>query len=344
MSKNRRHHYVAAFHLAHFTHGGGQEDRLTVFDLHEQRSWASTPRGTGHAKDFYRVESEGVDPLMIEKDFLHAIEGPGARAFDAILRAARGAANMGMARALVDHEHLYALLRFVAVQSVRGPDQRVDFDNIHTEVAVAFLQQLARNQEMLEQRKAENPALSDLTREDINDLLSDHSFRVVADQTSQIQSVLQVIPQVLERLIVRSWKISVAPPGAAPLVCTDKPVVLIPHPSKPDGMPFGFGTPGTSVLMPLGQSAVLVGHWLFPPQPSDEHVAVDYLSPDEIPTINTLIVGAAHRYVYCADDDLVLVTDGRGGVGGRKELFADAARAMRVREQHARRRARQRSR
>ena len=46
---------------------------------------------------------------------------------------------------------------------------------------------------------------------------------------------------------------------------------------------------------------------------------------------NTLIVGGAHRYVYCADDDLLLGNE-RGGVFGERELFADAARSMRIPE------------
>jgi len=328
MSSNRRHHYVPAFHLAHFTHGGNQSDRLTVFDLEEQRSWASTPRGTGHAKDFYRIESEGADPLMIERDFLHAIEGPGAAAFDIVLRAASGTANMGMPRALVHHSHLYALLRFVAVQAVRGPDQRADFDGIHTEVAVAYLQHIARG--------SLDPKPGGFGREDANAVLSDPTFRVHAHQTSQIQSAFQTVPKVLEGLILRTWKVSFAPPGAPPLVCSDRPAVLMPPPFQPEGAPFGFGTPGTSIVMPLSRSAVLVGHWLSPVQPSDRDIAVGYLSSDEVPLMNTFIARAAHRYVYCADDDLRLVTDERGAVGGKEELFASAALTVRSRTERAR--------
>lgn len=54
MSKDRHHHYVAAFHLAHFTRSGSQEERFSVFDLHKQATWKATPKGAGNERDFYR--------------------------------------------------------------------------------------------------------------------------------------------------------------------------------------------------------------------------------------------------------------------------------------------------
>lgn len=74
--------------------------------------------------------------------------------------------------------------------------------------------------------------------------------------------------------------------------------------------------------MPLGRSAVLVGHSFERSQTCDAILCVQCLAPDEIPVHNGLILGGAHRYVYCASEDFVFAVDEHGGVGGKKELFS----------------------
>lgn len=335
MSKDRHHHYVAAFHLAHFTRTGSQEGRFSVFDLHKQATWKTTPKGAGNERDFYRVDAEGIDPLAIEKDFLNnSIETPGAIAFKAILDAARGTANAGMTSAFVDHNQLYALLRFVAVQKVRGPDQRAMNDDLHTDLANGLLQAIAKNDALFEQRKGESPVpLGDMTREQFQEAVDENPVRAEVGRTSQIQSAMQLVRTVLANLITRAWKVCLSPPGAPSLVCTDRPVVILPPPNLPPGMPYyGLATPGAMVLMPLSRTAVLIGTSLVPP--SDERISVEYMPAGDVAELNTLICASAHRYVYCADENIVHV-DERGRIGGTKELFESAATTMRERERRA---------
>jgi hypothetical protein len=238
-----------------------------------------------------------------------------------------------MTSAFVDHNQLYALLRFVAVQRVRGPDQRASNDDLHTQLVNGVMQSVAKNDVLFEQRKADNPALANMTREEFQEALDENPVRARVDRTSHIDSAFQLVPTVLKNLITRGWKVSMTPPGAPSLACTDRPVVLIPPPNL--AMPhYGLATPGAMVIMPLSRTAVLIGSSLVPP--SDERIAVEYMPADEVAELNTLICGAAHRYVYCADENIVHV-DERGRVGGTKELLKSAAETMRLREQQARR-------
>ena len=68
MAQDRKHHYVPAFYLAQFTESRSDDGNLWVFDGQQIRSWKSTPRETGHERDFNRIDVPDVDPLAIEKD------------------------------------------------------------------------------------------------------------------------------------------------------------------------------------------------------------------------------------------------------------------------------------
>lgn len=70
----RAHHYVPKFLLAGFTDNFREEGLLWVSDLKTGTQWPSTPRKTGHRRDFYRVEVAGVSPTFIEQDVLSDIE------------------------------------------------------------------------------------------------------------------------------------------------------------------------------------------------------------------------------------------------------------------------------
>jgi hypothetical protein len=341
--ESSRHHYVPAFYLAQFNHGGGQDDPFYIFDLEHQKRWKSTPRGSGHEKDFYRVEVDGVDPLVIENEFLRdQVETPAAPALKRILATARGSANVGARWAVVDPEDLSRLLMFVAVQAVRGPDHRAHLDDLYTQVATSIMQRLAASDESFEQHKAVDSSLADLSRDDVKKVLRDPKLRMTVDRATQISTFLPLVPTVLETLWQRSWGLSLVPPGSPALITTDKPVVRIPHSSLPDGMPVGFGSPGSSVIMPLARNAVLRGHWL--DAPSEERVEVRYMSADEVPLVNQIVASVAHRFVYCADDDFVLAADLEGGCEAYQELFKRAKSGIRERDLRAQRQAQRRGR
>jgi len=164
-----------------------------------------------------------------------------------------------------------------------------------------------------------------MTREEFQEAVDANPVRAVVDRTSQIQSAMRLVPEVLTNLISRAWKVCLSPPGAPSLACTDRPVVLLPPPNLPTPH-YGLATPGAMVLMPMSRTAVLIGTSLV--RPSDERIAVEYMPTDEVAELNTIIWKHAHRYVYCADENTVHV-DERGRTGGKKELFESAAATMR---------------
>ena len=67
MSEARAHHYIPQFLLQNFTLNGSEDEHLWVTAPLQQKRWKSLPKETGHQRDFYRVEAEGVDPNIAEK-------------------------------------------------------------------------------------------------------------------------------------------------------------------------------------------------------------------------------------------------------------------------------------
>lgn len=336
MSKpSRRHHHVAAFHLARFTESGGQGGTLHVYDLQRRQRYQRTPKTTGHERDFYRIDVDGVDPLAFEKEFLRDVEGPAARAIERVIVAARGAVNAGLRLFRVAPEDLLALLTFMAVQAMRGPNQRASFDRLTTQLAKEAVRHLARDKAAFARRKASDPSLADLTFEDVRQMLRDPTFMLKTDTTTQLQMALPAVPSIVEQLVLRTWSIAIAPRGAPPFICTDNPVITLPGPDTPMGIPCGFATRGSSVVMPLSRTEVLTGIRPEPPEPSTTHLGVHYVDAGDVGTLNGLLVNFAHRYVYCCDDDFVLA--GLDGTReGHRELFGRTKRVMRDRERQMR--------
>ncbi len=68
MSVSRHHHYLSQCYLKGFTQGSSKKSKLTVIDLKEKKRFEIIPRNVGGMRDFNRVEIEGVDPEVVEKN------------------------------------------------------------------------------------------------------------------------------------------------------------------------------------------------------------------------------------------------------------------------------------
>jgi hypothetical protein len=53
--------------LKGFTQGNSKKSKLTVIDLKELKKFETIPRNVGGMRDFNRVEIDGIDPEIIEK-------------------------------------------------------------------------------------------------------------------------------------------------------------------------------------------------------------------------------------------------------------------------------------
>jgi len=109
----RNHHFVPQGYLAGFTGDGTSKGSLFVSDLVSRSVFPTNPRNIGAARDFNRIEADGHDPDILERE-LGEFEG---RAISII----RGIQARGE---LPADEELSYVINLIALLLVRNPRSR----------------------------------------------------------------------------------------------------------------------------------------------------------------------------------------------------------------------------
>src|SRR5712664_3906099 len=107
-----RHHFVTARYIGLFATPRGREGKIYVRDHRRSKDWISKPERVAWAEDFYRVDGDA--PLIVEHGLAEA-EKPMVDAIEAIEKALPLQPTPAQADAVVS---------FVALQHVRGPEVR----------------------------------------------------------------------------------------------------------------------------------------------------------------------------------------------------------------------------
>ncbi len=82
MAEAHNHHFVPQGYLRSFAEGVGRQARIVAVDRVERKVFRTKVRNIGAARDFNRVDIDGVDPNALEAAFAE-FEGPAAAPYDA---------------------------------------------------------------------------------------------------------------------------------------------------------------------------------------------------------------------------------------------------------------------
>jgi Protein of unknown function (DUF4238) len=287
----RRHHYVPACYLRHFAMPNDRlAGRLYAYDRTRGKQFASTPDKSAHARDFYRVEIDGVHPNLIENTY-ESIETRFAPTLAGVVE--RGTLPTDP----IARQEMFA---FVASQATRTPRVREQQARWFNDVAMLMMRTLADNKPaFMKQLRATE---SDATDESAEELWATHvafvnakGARVEIDQAMHARDSLDAAADLEAVLARRYWILGVAADNAA-FVTSDDPVQVRPtglgQPRHPLWSP-GFADPDTEVLIPLSPRLVMIGL----PNEFTARARIRF-SRTEVAEINTNTVFASHRFVY----------------------------------------------
>lgn len=298
----RNHHWVPQCYLKGFAKSRSKNAQLFVIDAAAKRSFATKPRNVASARDFNRVDLDGVPPDFVESGF-SPFEGAVDKALERVI-----AAN-----AIADPEDLNLILNLIALLAVRNPGMRERMRRTEEETWKRVLDLTLSSKERYEasfrKAAAEGAFSADdiLPYETMREFLDRDEFDLKVSTTRHVRRELKLVDTVLPLLGQRNWTILRALPDSGGFVTSDHPVVLRWDEPPPEGLnvPPGFGLKHTEVLFTLSHDLAMIGSFK---EPAD---IVD-VGERQTAWINGLVIAHADRQIYAPNDGFrYLRTDGQ---------------------------------
>lgn len=242
----RKHHIVPSSYLERWA----IEGKVRVNLLDEQKTYLSRPAKAARETDYYRVESEDLDPDLVPplifETILSRIEAPAVNAID----------QLATMPARIDDELRYVTATFMAFQYVRGHRQRLRVRAAANHLAKLQTQGMSDDhiRRVLGQGGSEVlPADVEQAREVLRQL-QDGEFQVALQDAWTIGVSVIAAQPVARLLSERPWIVAATHPN---LVTTDEPVLAIGGPGSPRTESSGAGVAGL-VAFPLNPERVLL--------------------------------------------------------------------------------------
>jgi hypothetical protein len=227
MSEPRRHHYNPRCWLAGFTSTGAQDGRLYVTDLSRLKQWPSTPAGSAHERDFYKLwEPLGFDPLMFEK-WLGEIESDAAPVFKALDEELTGPSR----------DELEVLLRFIAIQWVRVPAFRSWVLTTAKSIHRAFFEKALRNRKTWSRTLKSTGFAQEASGAGYDRMrayIESDAYTLAAENDWFIFRGFQMFEDLVQELRQRHWAPLFSENGN--FIASDNPVIM----DGPKGQTIGF--------------------------------------------------------------------------------------------------------
>ena len=254
----RHHHYLSQFYLRGFTRGRAKKSKLQVIDVSRRTRFETTPRNVGGLRDFNRIEAEGIDPNILEKD-LSRFEGEAAHA----LREMDGGATFEGPRREI-------ILYLIAMIAARSPERREHVRAFHEQIATRIMDLALATPERWESQtrqmlEAGIDVGGDTTYESTKRFNDSKEYAVSVAREYHIGIELKMVEAILPHLDGRNWLVLRTDSAANPFISSDNPVSLVWK--EPESIPPlyrhspGFGLRDTQVCFPLSQSLALVGEF-----------------------------------------------------------------------------------
>lgn len=285
MIGRRRHHFVPACYLASFTSAGDRDSTFHAVDLTTGAARPTTPNNEGWRRGFYNVDVDGEDLELVENAFAE-IEGHIAPILQQVARAQR------LPQA---DEQVGSLLYFMALQLARTPRMRDGFSKMNDTLMRQVLRASAETEKAFEASLAAfcedtRRGVEGLTREDV--LEAAEKGRFDYDQTTHMQTMLEVAEGMFPFFTARSWSILASPPLHPEFITSDCPVTAFPLAgSEPWPGPVGVGLRHVAIIFPVSPRTAMFGV-------AGPAASVVDVPSSTIAAINGALCMAADRFVW----------------------------------------------
>lgn len=255
MSTSRHHHYLSQCYLKGFTQGNSKKSKLTAINLKEKKKFETIPRNVGGMRDFNRVEIDGVDPEIVEKN-QSEFEGKVATALKIL---GETFDFYGETKDLI--------LELIGMLAIKSPEMREHLAKPQIEIAKKMMAMSLDSKERWESqmKQAEAESGTDIsngnTYEEMKEFFDRQEYTVTVKQEHKIHMELIGMQYITELLHMRNWTLIKASIESGEFITTDNPVSLTWHyPERVPGfMSPGFGLKETMVYFPISKSLALVG-------------------------------------------------------------------------------------
>lgn len=297
----RQHHFLSQCYLRGFTNNGSKNSKLTVIDISQKKHFETTPRNVGGARDFNRIDIEGVDQNILEKS-LADFESDAAISLKAVTE---GASFAGKEKDTI--------LTLIGLLAIRSPQMRENMRQIEAEIAERIMSiSLAtkeRWESQIEQVRKNGGTLSDnITYEDMVKFHKEKPYTIEVAREHHIQVEMKMLQPVVSLLMMRDWSLIRANTDSGAIITTDRPVLLDYH--EPDKVPPffqnspGFGLKNTFIYFPIAKNVSLLGNF------SDKSRTIE-ADQKLIATLNARMAHSANKQIYAPNLDFPLI--GREG-------------------------------
>lgn len=291
----RNHHFVPQGYLGGFTEVGTREGRLFVSDLVSRSVFQTKPRNVGAKRDFNRIEADGHDPDILERQ-LGEFEG---RAISIIRRIQANGE-------LPADEELSYVVNLMALLVVRNPKSRRSMNTARRHTVHVIGDMLTSDRRLFEDHfaKAKEDGFvrqdAEVSFETMRKFIEDDQCTLTVSTSESLLLELGGFENALRLLGSRYWSLVTAAADAPDFVTCDHPVTLVFKDPKRGG-PIGYGLPQTEVSFPLNTRQTLLGVLEDPLSPRLEARA------EQVAGINSRTVYHADRQVYSKTASVVIL-------------------------------------
>ena len=284
-SESRHHHYIPQCYLRGFGIGSGKHCKLTVGVLDSYRWFSTNPRNVAGVRDFNKVSLDGVDADALEKQ-LALFESEVATALREVSKSHA-----------FDGESKIVLLNFIALLSLRSPQQRECWSEFENRVLKKVMTLALASKERWESqlRQAGITTDSGPTYEEIKKFHQDDEYTFKIQTDHHIGLELGAVDTVLETLIGRKWRLILTDDSIGCFITSDQPVTL--DWLDPTNLPPlirrspGHGLLNTVVGFPLSRHLFLFGVY----EGVDETIVAD---ASMVALLNTSQTAKAFQQIY----------------------------------------------
>ncbi len=242
----KKHHLVPKSYLRRWAIDGV----IRFHRIDEGESHTLTPAKAARQTDYYRLESDGINPAdvppMFFETILSRVEAPAVRAIDDLM-------NMS---SQIDGQARYDLATFLAFQNARGHGPRLRHRAMVREVSKTLFSTYGEEQVREIVAKRGSAPTSEAVRAGMAavEKVQSGELVMVPQDAQTIASAFGSAKIVARLLFERGWVVARTSPV---LITTDEPVLSIGGPGAPRTEASGVGTAGI-VAFPLSPDRVLL--------------------------------------------------------------------------------------
>lgn len=292
---SKKQHFVPQLLLRRFA---DKNERLFVYNMAADKSFASTVRDTGHENHFLSVPAlDGGDgPGAYCEQLFQKYEAPAVAAIYGIEQAIARKAQTVLTNSSRD-----ALARFIALQYLRTPAAREQSLQVEELTTRVLAEELATHNNFDTSDPAIRAHIEALAHVDPAQAAANHVERTLQPA---------FIDEVGERLARHLWLFTLNV-TASPLYAADHPVAIHGHADR-QGRGLGPCSYGAEVVFPLSSTLQLsLIDRAFIKSEAPELEALDaslyaHLTPANVEFERSLQVLSAQQFVYCSIDDFGL--------------------------------------